>query len=113
VTGVREAAREADLRAAFAGFDVREVRMAAGGAATVVLRDPARVAECIAATNKRVVVLGSAVNVAQAYRDVPAMAPQQAQQQQQQQQQQWTGAADAGAGAATSASRGSGPSSPS
>jgi hypothetical protein len=87
VTGLRDGTREADLREAFRSFDVAAVRMgvgeagagasagatAGGGAATIVLRDAARVAECVAATNRRLAVLGAIISVAQGFRMVPAM----------------------------------------
>jgi hypothetical protein len=77
VTGLKDTAREYDLREAFKVWDPIEVRLAEAGSvtgsATVVLKDATRVSECISTTNKKLSVLGSVVSVTQSLKQVPAM----------------------------------------
>jgi hypothetical protein len=74
VTGLKDTAREMDLRDAFRAWEPTEVRMGGVvGGATVVLKDASRVPECISTTNKRLSVLGSVVSVTQALKSVPAL----------------------------------------
>ena len=76
VTGLREGTTADDVREAFVSLAPREVRMEGASSASVLLQVGSNIAAAVAATDRRIAVLGATVNVVQAQRIVNIVATQ-------------------------------------
>ena len=78
VTGLREGTTADDVREAFISLAPRQVRMEGASSASVLLQDGSNIAAAVAATDRRIAVLGATVNVVQAQRIVNVVVATQA-----------------------------------